>query len=152
MADVWEQHEQVSEAGVLLAEGEASFADGPHQSVCHGVQETQQSVATLQLLASVWGAEAHVWRRTETFQQGINMDLFINLQNEALSQTLPICMWGLACPFCVAFVYELFTCGCLDQCTSALPLHWGREASKGIFSCYSKIASLCMFSFDLFFN
>lgn len=64
MADVWEQHEQVGEAGVLLAEGEASFGDGPHQSVRYSVQKTQQPGATLQLLAALWGAEAHVWWRT----------------------------------------------------------------------------------------
>ncbi len=60
MTDVWEQHEQVGEAGVLLAEGEAGFGDGPHQSVRYSVQKTQQLGAALQLLAALWGAEAHV--------------------------------------------------------------------------------------------
>lgn len=61
MPDVREQHEQVGEPRVLLAEGEAGFGDGPHQSVRHRVQKMQQLGATLQLLAAVCGAQAHVW-------------------------------------------------------------------------------------------
>lgn len=53
MADVGEQHEQVSEAGVLLAEGEAGFGDGPHKSICYTIQQTQQPGTTLQLLAAL---------------------------------------------------------------------------------------------------
>lgn len=53
MADVREQHEQVGEAGVLLPEREAGLGDGPHQSIRHGVQELQQLVAALQLLAAL---------------------------------------------------------------------------------------------------
>ena len=53
MADVREQHEQVGEAGVLLAESEAGFGDGPHQRVRDGVQKMQQLGATLQLLAAL---------------------------------------------------------------------------------------------------
>lgn len=47
MSDVRQQHEQVSEAGVLLTERQAALGDGPHQSVGHGVQETQQPGTTL---------------------------------------------------------------------------------------------------------
>lgn len=60
MADVREQHEKMGEAGVLLAEGKAAFGNGPHQSVRYGVQQTQQLGATLQLLAALRWAQAHV--------------------------------------------------------------------------------------------
>lgn len=50
----------MSQAGVLFPEREASFGDGPHQSVRHSVQKPQQLVATLQLLAALRRAEAHV--------------------------------------------------------------------------------------------
>lgn len=60
MADVRQQHEQMSQAGVLFPEGEARLGDGPHQRVRHGVQKAQQLVATLQLLAALRRAEAHV--------------------------------------------------------------------------------------------
>lgn len=55
MANVGEQHEQVGEAGVLLAEGEASLGDGPHQRVRYSIQQIQQLGATLQLITALRG-------------------------------------------------------------------------------------------------
>lgn len=60
MADVRQQHEQVGETCVLLPKVESTFADGPHQSVCHGVQEAQQLGAAVQLPPTLRGAQAHV--------------------------------------------------------------------------------------------
>lgn len=61
MSDVWEQHKKMGEAGVLLAEGEATFGDGPHQSIGYCIQETQQLGTTLRLLAALRWAQAHIW-------------------------------------------------------------------------------------------
>lgn len=144
MADVWEQHEQVSEAGVLLAEGEAGFADGPHQRVRHGVQETQQPVATLQLLAAVWGAEAHVWRRTETFQQVVNVDLSFIFQNK-------VCL--RPCAYVHGYLFQTFknfTCVWIEVAS----IQYQGSNCNAIFQHvpkrYSKIAS-CFICLLLFF-
>lgn len=60
----------MSEAGVLFPEREACFGDGPHQSISHGVQKLEQLVATLQLLAALRRAEAHVWQETPSSPNG----------------------------------------------------------------------------------
>lgn len=43
----------MGKAGVLLAEGEAGFGDGPHQSISYSIQKTQQLGATLRLRAAL---------------------------------------------------------------------------------------------------
>lgn len=60
VADVGEQHGEVSEAQGLLLGRQAQFGNGPDQSVDHRVQQTQQLVPALQLLGRLRGARTQI--------------------------------------------------------------------------------------------
>lgn len=60
VADVGEQHGEVSKALSLLLGRQAHLGDGPDQSIDHGVEQTQQLVPALQLLGRLRGARAKI--------------------------------------------------------------------------------------------
>ncbi len=60
VADVGEQHGEVSEAQSLLLGRQAQFGNGPDQSINHRVQQTQQLVPALQLLGCLRGARTQI--------------------------------------------------------------------------------------------
>lgn len=64
VADVGEQHGEVSQAQSLLLSRQAQFGYGPDQSIDHRVEQTQQLVPALQLLGRLRGARTQICRNT----------------------------------------------------------------------------------------
>lgn len=61
VADVGQQHGEVSQAQRLLLSAEAQPGDGPDQRVHHRVQQAQQPGPALQLLRRLGRSRAQIW-------------------------------------------------------------------------------------------
>lgn len=66
VANVGQQHGEVSQAQRLLLGRQAQLGNGPDQSIDHRVEQTQQLVPALQLLGRLWRACTQICRTRHT--------------------------------------------------------------------------------------